>query len=383
MKKKIIIASSGYKGFIDNFYSDLIIKIINEGYEVVIIENCICNKNNIEHNESVKRYAIRMQRKISIFADLVSIIKLIKILYIEKPHIVHAHSPKAGILCMISSFITGVKCRMYTIHGLPIETQKGVSRILLNITELISCMLSKKIISVSKSLKNKIIEYNLASEQKVVVLGEGTACGIDYNYFIKNNNNKQKGKQARNELGIPKNSVVVGFLGRVTPDKGIEQLVNVFCKIHKKYKNCYLILAGPIDHVRDRISSETLNRIKKNSNIKTEFNYVQPIKYYSAMDVHVLPSLREGFPTNILEAGSMNVPSVASNVTGCLDAVEDGETGYIYNLKSDKDLKEKLELLIINKEKRLIMGENARKLVKNKYAKERLVKRHFELYNKC
>ncbi|MBR5542315.1 MAG: glycosyltransferase, partial [Bacteroides sp.] len=91
--------------------------------------------------------------------------------------------------------------------------------------------------------------------------------------------------------------------------------------------------------------------------------------YYSLMDVFVLPSYREGFPTSVLEASSMKLPVITTRVTGCIDSIIENETG-IFVEHTPESLAKAIEKLYIDFEERKRIGENGRKFVEKYYKQE-------------
>ena len=108
-----------------------------------------------------------------------------------------------------------------------------------------------------------------------------------------------------------------------------------------------LLLVGLFEE-RDAISTETREYILNSENIiYTGFVNENIQLFYSLMDVYVLPSYREGFPTGVLEAQSMKIPVLTTRVTGCIDSIIDGQTGY-YISHDPSDIASKIDHIRIN-----------------------------------
>lgn len=337
----------------------------SKGFDIYLISSPGQKLIEVSKQEGVHYIEAKINRDINLLGDLKSLIKIIFILKRINPDIVHAHTPKAGLLSMISSWIHRTPVRIYHVHGLVYETAVGLKRKILKLTEFISCLLANQVFCVSKSVESKIIEEKLCNVSKTKVILNGTINGIDAEYnFAPTQWSNKFGKQIRQELNISENAFIIGFVGRLVKDKGIEDLVTAFSNI--EFTGTHLMLIGPLDS-RDSISDDTIKTIESNNYIHI-IGYVNNlVPYYSAMDLLVHPSYREGFGQVILEASSMELPVIATNVTGCIDAVEDGVTGLIVQPRDTGDLKKAIEKYITDYNLRKIHGLNGRNRALNNF----------------
>lgn len=115
-----------------------------------------------------------------------------------------------------------------------------------------------------------------------------------------------------------RNGGSIGFVGRLARDKGIVELIKAWDIIRADFDNIKLLLVGPLDE-RDRLDDNTISRITKDPTIDYVGGVSDTALYYNQMDIFVLPSYREGFPTVTLEASASSLPVVTTKVTGCID----------------------------------------------------------------
>jgi glycosyltransferase involved in cell wall biosynthesis len=325
-------------------------------------------------------YPVNIHRKITPLSDIISIIKLLRLFRKNKYDIVHAHTPKAGLLGMIAAALAKVKCRIYTCHGLPSETETGIKRRLLESTEKISCSLAHQVLVVSKSLSEKMIDLGLCSPSKIKILGNGSACGVDLNRFNRTAELTEKSKSIRSKLSISPDDTVIGFVGRLVPDKGIAVLVESFARLYDTNKNCTLLVIGDYEPHRGKLSDKTVETINNHPAIK-QCIYTNQIEwYYAAMDFLVLPTRREGFPYTILEAAAMSLPTIATKVTGCVDAVADGQTGLLVEPDNPEQLYEAILKLVKDPQLRQRLGWQGRKRAEALFDSKLLVDKHISLY---
>lgn len=312
------------------------------------------SENNFRYKE------VPIARSISIFQDLKSIIAICQYIFQNKIDIIVGHTPKGALLSMIAGFIMRVPERIYFRHGLVYETSSGLKRKLLITIDRIASFCATKIVCVSPSVLQRSIEDKLASPSKQLILGKGTCSGIDTS--VKFNEDilvAEKKEQIRKELNLSSSDWVIGYCGRLVRDKGIIELVEAFDLVKNEKANCKLLLVGMFED-RDALPIEIQNRIKNDQDIiYTGFVNENQEYYYSLMDVYILPSYREGFPTSVLEASAMRKPILTTRVTGCIDSIEDKKTGLFINHDAE-DIAEKLLTIYQNPS---YYGKNARKFV--------------------
>ncbi len=334
-----------------------------------------------ESEYGIKTHRIAFQRRISPWADVVVLFRLVLLFQKNRYDIVHAHTPKAGLLSMIAAFLTRVPHRIYTCHGLPLETEKGFKRSLLSLAEKISCALATQVPAVSQSLREKILHLKLCRSDKVFVLGDGTACGIDLQRFRLSDKVIERREQLKQQFHLQEDDIVLGFVGRMVPDKGIHILIESFIELSRKYENLKLFAIGSFEPDRGSLSDDIL-QFMKNCPSVIQVDFTQEIEcYYALMNILVLPTRREGFGLVLLEAGALNVPVIATSVTGCVDAVIHNETGILIEKDDAKALTRAVIDLIENTDFRQKITQNAQKRIKNLFSQQRLLQKHVNLYD--
>lgn len=319
---------------------------LNEaGYEMTVISSPGDSLDKLKETEKVKVKSIKMERGISLFKDIISLIRIILYFIKIKPSVCNAGTPKAGLLGMIAAKITGVPFRVYTIRGLPYEVESGVKRRVLIVTEKIACFCANKIICISPSLKNEVINSNLTSKEKVVVFGKGSSNGLQLEKYSDIGKIKVEANNINKANDFEKYNFIIGYVGRINRSKGIKELVNTFESLQNKDNKIALLIVGRIEE-KDSISEDILNKIKNNPNIIYIPPVPDPIPYYYIMDILVFPTHREGFGNVSIEAQAIGTPVITTNATGAVDTVIDNETGFIVPVRDEKALKIKIEEFI-------------------------------------
>jgi len=362
-----------------SFYRPLLERLKLEGFEIHL---CSSNEPELDYFEEqeIKVWPMSIIRSITPLSDIRTFFRLIRLFKLERFDVLHAHTPKAGLLAMTAALIAGLKVRIYTCHGLPLETETGWKRWILKICEKLSFKCASKTLVVSNSLLEKVRQYNIYQGNKSVVLLHGTACGVDLKRFTKSAELTKQAKQIRKKLNITSDTLIIGFVGRLVPDKGIGDLLDVYHDLHPSYKNIHLLVIGDYEPHRGILSQIQKNMLNDRDNV-THLNFTQHIEeYYSAMDILVLPTKREGFPYVLLESAAMELPVVATRVTGCVDAVIDGETGFLVPPNDLTELSIAIQKLINNLQLRQSFGKAGRARVEQYFNVDMLVEAHMKTY---
>jgi len=306
--------------------------------------------------EGIDYYTVPMSRAITPLKDVVSLYKLVKLFKKVKPTIVSAGTPKAGLLCMMAAYLSGVPIRIYSSHGFRFETLKGLKRKITMMTERLSVLFSTKVFCVSGSLKEKFATYKLAPESKTILVHNGTCCGVDSRKFARTNRALEEAAAVRRKFNIPPEAKVIGFTGRFIQAKGIQDLIDAFLRIKTKDDNLYLLLCGDYEDEGDSVDLKYKRIIAEHPFIKHTGYVSDVVPYFHSMDLFVFPSYREGFSTVLLEASAASLPVISTYATGCIDAVIEGVTGLLVPAGKLEDLVEAIQYVLVHP---LVAGELA------------------------
>ncbi len=313
--------------------------------------------------ENIQVFPVPMPRRITPWADLVSLWQLYGIFRQQQPTIVHAHTPKAGLLGTLAARLARVPVVVYSMRGLPFVTARGLKRSLLLGTEKVACGLADRVIAVSQANRQTALAAGICSPGKIMVLGHGSSNGVDAEArFNPRRLAPETRARVRQRYHIPAEAVVLGFVGRIVRDKGILELAQAWQWLRERYPNLYLLLVGPKEP-QDPVPRPVLADLEADSRVVWTGPCDDPAPFYAAMDILTLPTHREGFPNTPLEAAAMNLPVVATAVDGCVEAVADGVTGILVPPYDSRALAQALARLVSAPELREKMGQAGRRRV--------------------
>lgn len=332
-----------------------------------------------KYGEGIDRHKVEMERHISPFKDLKALFKIIKLLRKEKPSIVHSMTPKAGLLCMIAGKIAGVPLRVHTFTGLVFPTSTGLKKKILMATDRLTCACATHIIPEGEGVKRDLLQNGI-TKKPIKVLGNGSCKGIDLDYFNpKDDSVEQEAERIKKEFGESEFRFV--SIARIVGDKGINELVKAFDRLHSENMNIQLILVGGKETELDPLKEETLSLIDNCENIKAVGTKDDVRPWLAASDCAILASYREGFPNVVLEAGAMGLPQIVTDINGANEIIEDGQNGIIVPSKDEEALYQAMKEIVTNEEKRKAMKDRARELIVSRYDHRYVRKCLMEFYD--
>lgn len=276
--------------------------------------------------EGARLLEVRMRREMSPLSDLPALLRIVRILRCTRPALVNAGTPKAGLLATVGAWLAGVPCRIYTLRGLRLETERGGRRAVLSLSERVVCRLAHRVLCISPSLLARARELRLFPEGKGKVLGEGSSNGVDIIHFARTQEAERRARDLRLRMGIPLDARVLGFVGRIVRDKGVAELVAAWLSLRSDYPDLQLLVVGPFEG-GDPIPGDARRVLESDPRIHLTGPVTDVPAAYAAINVLAVPTYREGFPNVFIEAAAMEVPAVGTRVVGCVDAVVDGVTG--------------------------------------------------------
>lgn len=312
---------------------------------------------------------VPMERGISL-SGIKSMILMKEIFVKEKFDLIQYSTPNASLYASLAGKLSGIPIRLYCQWGMVYVGFSGIKRQIFKIVEKIVCKLSTWIEPDSISNLNFAHEEKLYPKTKGSVIWNGSACGIDLKKF----NISQKAqyrKNIREKYNFTEESFVYGFVGRITKDKGINELLTAFKQIYESNPNAYLMMVGATEN--DSTVDEKLFLWSKECDRVIYIGFTNVVEQYlSAMDTYILPSYREGFGMGVVEAEAMGVPVIVTDIPGPVDAMKKNETGIIVKKENVKELLNAMNTMYEDEDVRKKYSRNAQDFVRYKFEQKRL-----------
>jgi glycosyltransferase involved in cell wall biosynthesis len=329
----------------------------------------------IGQREGIHMVDIEMSRSFTPIKDLLALWKMYNLFYLEKPSIVHSHTPKAGFIAMLAAWLCRVPVRLHTLAGMPLMEVKGIQKYLFTFAEKLTCYFANRVYPNSLGLLNFATKLKLCNPNKLKLIGNGSSNGIDTDYFNPQIifDKPENRKEFRSSLSILPENCAFCFVGRIVKDKGIKELIEAFINLDDQVPNSSkLVLIGPMGTGKDFVGNDLELTIKSNHNILYLGRHDDVRPFLAASDIFVLPSYREGLPNVVLQAGAMGLPCIVSDVAGSNEIIIHNQNGLIVPVKDSKALFNKMYILLINKDLRNGLAENSRSMVTSRYQQKSL-----------
>ena len=337
------------------------LRMLNQHYEIIGVSSPGEALDKVHQREGIRVIPLPMERRISLIKDFISLIRMIFLLIKERPDMIHSITPKAGLISMLAGWITRVPVRMHTFTGLVFPTATGFKQKILIMMDRLTCACATHINPEGNGVKNDLIKYRITSKP-LHIIANGNISGIDLAHYQRTTEVISKAQLYRDEHGF-----TFCFVGRMVREKGINELVSAFVKLHQKYAYIRLILVGPFERELDPVDKSIEEQILHHPAI-VFMDFQKDIRpFMAASDALVFPSYREGFPNVVIQAGAMEIPSIVTNINGCNEIIIPGENGVIIEPRNEEQLYQAMETFITHQEKVKEMAANSRKLVADRY----------------
>ena len=327
--------------------------------------------------EHVKIIHVGIERKIAIFSDIKSLLQLFWIFFREAPDAVHSITPKAGLLAAIAGFLSRVPHRYHTFTGQLWVNKQGRSRAFFKAIDRLIIRLSSQVFADSPSQCRFLEDEGIAQPGEMSVLGQCSIAGVDLARFRPDATLRQ---QVRGKLATADDACVFLFVGRITKDKGVFDLVGAFSSVMKVNPRVELWIVGPDEDGLLPQLQEAGRRA--GGRIHWLGATPHPEQYMACADVLVLPSYREGFGSVIIEAAACAIPSVAYRIDGVIDAVVEERTGLLVEVGNVDALAAAMLAISSDEPMRTKMGSQALSRVSMEFSSKAVTAEWMSFYRR-
>jgi glycosyltransferase involved in cell wall biosynthesis len=322
--------------------------------------------------DPVQVHAVPITRRITPLQDLVSLVRLYRLFRRLRPEIVHLSTPKASLLGAIAAAAARMPVRIYHIRGLSSESERGLKRVVFQWLEWFTARFCHWSLSNAFSLLDYAHAEGILRPSEGEVLLKGMANGIDCRRFDPERIAPVTlPPLPANETTVA-NPVVLGYVGRITRDKGIEELAVAWRQIRSEFPHTQLLLVGPFE-AECAVSEPIRAELEADPRVVFAGHQEDVVPYYRAMNIFAFPSHgTEGFPNAPMEAAAMRLPVIATRVSGSVDAVLDGSTGAIIPPRDAPALTVALRTYLQNPKLAAAHGRAGRQWVQQHFQPERI-----------
>jgi glycosyltransferase involved in cell wall biosynthesis len=342
--------------------------LVQRGFDITVV--CAPSPLGPEiEARGLRLHTAPLTRSVAPLRDLRALLNLWRFLRRERFDLVEVSTPKAALVGAIAARLAGVPRLVHLVHGLAYQNQRGVLGWVLRQSTRLPCRLADSNIGVSYSLREQADRDGVCPRERMTLLDRGSCNGVDLERFRPEL--RRDGPAVRDAWGIPRGACVLGYVGRMTGDKGLRELIDAFEPLSEAYPDVHLLMVGDYES-RDRPAQAVIDRIASHPRIKHLGWLSDPLRAYLAIDVLVLPSYREGLATVLLEAAALGLPVVTTDAVGCRDAIDDGVTGLCVPVGDAQRLREALEKLIRDPSLRERMGQAGRRWVEQHFDQHKI-----------
>ena len=366
MSKKILFVVNVDWFFISHRLP-LALEALKKGYEVYIACGITDKKEYLE-SLGLKVHPLNLSRGgTSIKVEIKAFIEIYKILKNISPDIAHFVTIKPVLYGGIASRFLNIHKKIFSISGLGfIFIKQGFMATLVRTaikTMYKFALGGKKSYVIVQNPDDKQVVNSILKVPITLIRGSGVDLS-QYEYIEENNEN-----------------IKVSMACRLLKDKGVFEYIEAAKILKNKLANIEFELYGDIDvHNPASLTSTDIEKIKNDGFVKIHGFSSDISKVFSVSNIIVLPSYREGLPKVLIEAAACGRAVITTDVPGCRDAIEPNITGLLCEVKNPKSLAEQIEKLILNNELRNDMGKAGRELAQNEFDINRVIEKHFEIY---
>jgi glycosyltransferase involved in cell wall biosynthesis len=369
---KILYILEATSGGTQKHVIDIAKKIDKSEFQIDIIYSTSRNKHFIEESSGIfnKLYGLPFERSASP-SDLSNILRIRKIIKQNDYDIVHCHSTKAGLVGRVAAFLSRHPNIIYSPHGFMFcDTRIKMRRLLYLYLEKYLGYLTNKLVAVSGSERDLALEHKIVPNNKIVTLYNSIDPSDfdDFNYV-----NKVPEKLLQNN-----SEIILGTVGRLYYQKDPITLIKSFKIVNDRFPNTKLIIVG--DGPLEGACIKLINELGLDKKIELAGYQKNSKSYYKKFDIFILSSHYEGLPYALLEAMSMGIPCVGTDVVGIKDLILQGKTGYLAKEGDFQGLAEAVIKLLDNPELLSVFSENAKTITRANFNFNDGIKEYEEFY---
>ena len=290
----------------------------------------------------------------------------------ERPHIVHTHTGKAGLLGRTAARLSNVPIVIHTYHGHVFYGYYSPAKSwLARRVEKVMARITDKNIAISDEIKRDLLAYGIANDEDIDVI----PLGVDLDPFLVSGNSSGN---FRSELGLEPDTYLIGIVGRIVPIKNHRLFLDAAANVVASGISSHFAIVGD-GEMRADIERYTHDLGLSDRVTFTGWRSDLP-DIYTDLDALVISSDNEGTPVSVIEGMASGCAVVATRVGGLVDLLKHEETGFLVDPQDAKQLSEGILRVLSDSDYAHRIGQAATAAVREQYALDRLVSETQQLY---
>ena len=319
----------------------------------------------------------RSTRAANVRADVQAAREFVEICRRLRPDVVHTHNPKPGVYGRIGARLAGVPGVVNTVHGLYAQPTDPLARraAVYGLERVAATFSHAELVQNPEDIP--VLRRLGIPERRIRLLGNG----VDLSRFDPQRHGHTR-QPMRAALGIGRDEVVVGLVGRLVREKGYREVFAAAQRLRRTQPQVRFVIVGPEEPDKADAITPMERDAARGSGVLFLGARGDVEELYSMMDLYVLASHREGFPRSAMEAAAMGLPIVATDIRGCRQVVEHGRTGLLVPPGEADTLEGAIDLLAADPELRRRMGAEGRRKAQGEFDDRRQVAVTLETYER-
>lgn len=365
-KKIIYVITKANWGGAQKYVFELVSSLPSDQFAISVVyggEGLLADKLKVLGIETTSISGL--WRDVKVWSDLKAFWQLWRIFRQEKPDIVHLNSSKIGAMGALAARLAGVKKIIFTIHGWAFdENRPWWQKFIIKFISWLTLILVHETIAISKHSKNQTEKWLGGVNKKITVIYNGIDATENIRY------------KTLTDLGIATDSLIIGTIAEMTKNKGLWYAV----KAMKELKNRKLILFIVGDGEEREVIEGLIAKEGLEEKVVLFGFHDKAQSLLKIFDIFILPSLKEGVPYVLLEAGLAERPVIASRVGSIPEIITDGVTGILVPPRDVESLSQAIDNLAGNAPKRTLLGKALHDKIKTDFSKETMLAKTIALY---
>ncbi|HWG56021.1 MAG TPA: glycosyltransferase [Gaiellaceae bacterium] len=317
-----------------------------------------------------------LQRDISARSDARVVQRLRDLIVELRPDVLHTHTAKAGAVGRVAAAMAGrarPKLVVHTFHGHVLRGYfaPAVGSVFRALERGLG-MTTDVLVAVSPEVRDDLVRLGVADRSQIAVV----RLGLDLDARVATTPDARA--EVRAALGVPEERFLVGWLGRVTEIKRVDDLLRSFAHLRHSGADAALAIVGDGPQLGDAQRLAAALGVADRCHF---LGYQRDVaRFLAAFDTVALTSANEGTPVTLIEAQAAGVPVVSTDVGGVADVVADGVTGFLTDVSDTRAFADRLAALAADEDVRRSFGAAGRQRVVSRYGVDRLLDDVDDLY---